>query len=839
MKQDFRLIKYFAPMKYSLAIDIQREKREFKGQVSVEGTTQPNSKNIKLNAAGLTIESVQVDGHAVQFTLQNDILDIESEPGEHIATIDYRGKITDDMYGMYPCYYQLEGQKKELIATQFESCHAREAFPCVDEPEAKAQFDVSLTTEPDVVVLGNMPVRVQHLNNNRLTTKFETTPIMSSYLVAWVYGDLYSKTTKTKDGIDISVWATKAQSPDRLDFALDIAKRSIEFYEDYFDIKYPLPKSDQVALPDFAAGAMENWGLVTYRESALLVDPKLTPVADKQYIATVITHELSHQWFGDLVTMKWWNDLWLNESFASIMESKAADVLEPTWDMWMDFNQTKTLISLQRDSLDGVQPVRIAVDNPSEISSIFDGAIVYAKGARLIKTLMSYVGEDNFRKGLHNYFKKFAYKNTADKDLWQCLSEVSHKNIAKFMDSWLNQPGFPVLNVDKVGDKLELSQTRLVNQATQKSNQLWPILLNTNLPNAPELMESENLSLEIPTNFKEVIRFNIGNSAHFITNYSDELLSKILEKIRNNELEPIDRLQILNEQCILAESGIISNEKLVDILLAYKDEQSETVWSIMSKALGLLKVFTHGNKDMRQDLRKLAKMLVEPQFKRLGWNEKSNETPNDTKLRSLTISWMLYSRDEQVIKTAIDTFNSKKINELDPETRGLLIGTTIYHEETAKLVNNLFDLYAKTESTDLQSDICYGLTETKNNDTIQRILSSMFNKDIIKPQDMAFFFVHMMRNSHARTQTWQWLKDQWPKIKEVFAGDGSYDVYPRYAAYCLSKQDELDDYISFFTPMINDPSLSRNIKIGINEMTNRIKIIDRDSAKIAARLKDL
>ena len=290
-----RLIEQFIPEHYQLTLDLKRTERIFSGMVTVNGTLPFGSNKIVVHAKGLAIESVTLDGREANFSAGiNDELTIthpDIQVGRHVIVIGYSGTITDAMHGLYSCYYEYDGVKKELLATQFESHHAREVFPCIDEPAAKATFDVTLSTEQGVTVLGNMPIQQQKIEDDRLVTRFDTTPRMSTYLVAWVVGELHRKTALTKRGVEVSIWATPAQSATSLDFALDIATRTIDFFETYFNTPYPLPKSDHVALPDFSSGAMENWGLVTYREIALLADPETVSVSSKHYIATVIAHE--------------------------------------------------------------------------------------------------------------------------------------------------------------------------------------------------------------------------------------------------------------------------------------------------------------------------------------------------------------------------------------------------------------------------------------------------------------------------------------------------------------------------------------------------------------------
>src|SRR5699024_5211429 len=313
---------------------------------------------------------------------KDEVINIEAgKVGKMKIEVDFEGKLTDTMMGIYPSYYEVDGEKKQLIGTQFETTFARQAFPCVDEPEAKATFALAIKFDekPGESIISNQPE--EKFKDG--VHYFKPTLRMSSYLVAFGFGDMQRKLTRTKSGVEIGVFATRAHQAKELDFALDIAKRSIEFFEDFYETPYPLEHSYQVALPDFSAGAMENWGCVTYREAYLLLDPDNTSLEMKQLVATVIAHELDHQWFGDLVTMKWWDNLWLNESFANMIEYVAIDALEPNWKIWEMFQTSEVPAALQRDATDGVQSVHVMVNDPAEIDALFDSAIVYAKGSRM------------------------------------------------------------------------------------------------------------------------------------------------------------------------------------------------------------------------------------------------------------------------------------------------------------------------------------------------------------------------------------------------------------------------------------------------------------------------
>ena len=534
-----RFIESFIPENYNLFLDINRSEKTFTGNVAITGEALDN--HISLHQKDLTISSVLLDNESLNFQMDdaNEAFHIElPETGVLTLVIEFSGRITDNMTGIYPSYYTYNGEKKEIISTQFESHFAREAFPSVDEPEAKATFDFSLKfdAEEGDIALSNMPEINSHLREETGVWTFETTPRMSTYLLAFGFGALQGKTAKTQNGTEVGVFATVAQAENSVDFALDIAVRVIDFYEDYFQVKYPIPLSYHLALPDFSAGAMENWGLVTYREVYLLVDEN-SSAASRQQVALVVAHELAHQWFGNLVTMKWWDDLWLNESFANMMEYVSVDAIEPSWNIFEDFQTTGVPHALQRDATDGVQSVHMEVNHPDEINTLFDSAIVYAKGSRLMHMLRRWLGDEAFAKGLKAYFEKHQYNNTIGRDLWNALSDASGKDVSSFMDTWLEQPGYPVVSAEVVNDTLILSQKQFFIGEHEDKGRLWEIPLNTNWKGLPDTLSEERIEIpnynQLAAENKGALRLNTANTAHYITDYQGELLDQLLEEFAN------------------------------------------------------------------------------------------------------------------------------------------------------------------------------------------------------------------------------------------------------------------------------------------------------------------
>ena len=828
-----RLLDTFTPNHYNLTLDLTRaEEKEFSGTVIISGDS--TSESILLHSKGLIIQSATIDNQPADVSFgEFDELRL-SQPnlknGNHTIHIIFSGNITDAMHGLYPCYFTHNGIKKQLFATQFESHHAREVFPCIDEPAAKAEYDLTLITRPGITVLGNMPVKSEGENGDSHTTTFEKTPRMSSYLLAFVIGELHKKTARTKSGVEVNVWATPAQNENTLDFALDIATRSIDFYDEYFGVKYPLPKSDHVALPDFSSGAMENWGLITYRESCLLADPELTPESSRRFIATVIAHELSHQWFGNLVTMQWWNDLWLNESFANMMEYVAIDALQPDWHMWEDFATNEVTAALRRDSLDGVQSVQADVNHPDEISTLFDPAIVYAKGGRLLVMVRKLIGEEAFRAGLKSYFEKFAYKNTVGNDLWQELESASGQPIVNLMNAWISQPGLPVVSVSNSHDAAILSQERFFIGEHQPSDALWPIPLFANQPLDVKILDQKETTVSI----EKPLQLNCGLSAHFVTKYDESTREYLLKNI--TELPTLDKICILQDATILARAGFENSASLPPLALSLKTETNEKVFGMAAGALTELRKFVDNNDAARDSLKKISGEFARATFEELGWDEKAGESDDDRERRTTALSLMMYSEDKEVLNEAKTRFDNNKLEDLPTEIRALIISANVKHFETPEMIENLFTTYKNTPSNDLQNDIAIGLTSTKNPETAEKILANIKDSNIIRPQDASRWFVYLIRTRENRQIAWNWLKENWAWVEDTFGEDKSYDDFIRYAATALLTPNELDDFRQFFEPMENIPALARTIKLGITEISARVELIKRDKEAVISAL---
>ena len=830
-------IETFVPEHYDLFLDLNRADKTFSGKVTITG--EAKTSKISLHQKDLTVEAVEVAGQARPFTLDkdNEALYIELEATwSVVVTINYTGKITDNMTGIYPSYYTVDGVKKEIISTQFESHFAREAFPSVDEPEAKATFDLALKFDQaeGELALSNMPeIDVE----NRKATgvwKFETTPRMSSYLLAFAAGDMQGITAKTKNGTLVGVYATKAHPESNLEFALDIAVRCIEFYEEYYGVKYPIPQSLHVALPDFSAGAMENWGLVTYREIYLLVDENSTALS-RQTVALVVAHELAHQWFGNLVTMKWWDDLWLNESFANMMEYVSVDAIEPSWKIFEDFQTSGAPYALKRDATDGVQSVHVEVKHPDEINTLFDGAIVYAKGGRLLVMVRQLIGEEAFRAGLKAYFEKFAYQNTVGNDLWQELETASGQPIVELMNAWISQPGLPIVQVEQDNSAeqstVTLNQERFFIGDHQPSDALWPIPLFANQPLDDILTEREKTFTA-----NSDVRLNCGLNGHFVTHYDQATRDRLIEKAA--ELPTLDKICLLQDMTLLARSGRESSAALLPLARVFQHETNERVFNKAGTNLVELRKFVDDSEAGRARLKQISAEFARDTFMELGWDEQDGESDDDRERRTAALGLMLYGEDSAALAEAKRRFNETNPGDLPAEIRPLIINANVRYFETPEMIDKLFTIYQNTPSADLQVDIALSLTSTKNPATAERILTAIKDADIIRPQDASRWFIYLIRTQENRKIAWDWLKENWSWVKDTFGGDKSYDNFIRYAASALLTRDELNDFTKFTKPLCAEPALTRTIDLGIREIAGRVALIERDKAAVIDALKN-
>lgn len=837
-----RLYEKFQPSHYDVFIDINREKKTITGNTTITGNA--SDRQISVNQKFLTISAIQIAGENVPFTVNNDDETVNitvPETGEVTLTINYSAPLTDTMMGIYPSYYKVDGEKKQIIGTQFETTFARQAFPCVDEPEAKATFSLAIKFDehPGETIIANMPE--DHVSAG--VHYFQQTVRMSTYLVAFAFGELQSKKTTTESGVEVGVFATKAHQPKELDFALGIAKQAIEFYEKFYQTPYPLPHSWQLALPDFSAGAMENWGLVTYREAYLLLDPDNTSLDMKRLVATVITHELAHQWFGDLVTMKWWDDLWLNESFANMMEYVAVDAIHPEWKIWELFQTSEAPMALQRDATDGVQPVHVQVNNPAEIDALFDGAIVYAKGARMLVMVRALIGDDALREGLKNYFEAHKYHNATGADLWDALGKAANLDIGAIMKSWLEQPGYPVVEAKAVDGQLQLSQQQFFIGDGHGTGRLWQIPLNANYKEAPQIMKEKAINLgnyqELRQQNGKPFRLNVGNNSHFIVKYDQTLMSDLLDHL--DELNAIDQRQLLQDFRLLADGQQLSYAAIIPLLSRFADSHSEIVNTALYAIVNKLKQFVTPDSAEEKALKKFVNQLSAKQVSRLGWEPRGGESNDDQLTRPIVLGAALYAENSEAIKAAHEIFtnNHQRLEKLSADIRPLVLRNEVKYYGSKDLFNGLLEDYRETTDASYKGDLNSAITSTPDNSLITELISEFENADTIKPQDLRGWYRNVLANNAGQQVAWDWIRNDWDWLEKTVGGDMEFATYITVTANVFHTPTRLTEFKQFFEPKIDTPGLTREITMDISVIESKVKLIQAEKNAVIQTLESV
>ena len=782
-----RLLDYFVPEKYVLNLTVDKHKKYIGGKVTVVGAAKADE--IKFHAVGLKISKVLIENFEAEFLQRENllILNLKSlkskvELSKLRITIFYDGKLNENMEGAYLSTYEYGGKTEMIVATQFESHYAREAFVCIDEPAAKAVFKLAITTpDKDDLVLMNVPAG-------------EPTQRMSTYLLAFVIGKFHGKTVVNEHGTEITTYAALNQDVDAVDFANEIAAKSLEFYDDNFGVPYPLKKLDQVALPDFEAGAMENWGLVTYRESMLLAGRNAT-LSTKKSVALTVAHELSHQWFGDLVTMKWWDDLWLNESFASVMEYFAVDFIHPEYKIFEGFFTGDALAALRRDCLSGVQSVHQDVEDPAEIATLFDGAIVYAKGARLMLMVVRAMGWEKFCKGLRDYFERHQYQNTVGDDLWRALNKYADFDVKKMMHAFIDRPGYPVITDGK--------QRRFLLDGEMVKEE-WPLA---------EVTEDM--------------------SGHYILNLSEKEFEERLARFDGLDLE--EMLRLLIDRDLVSKTDLAPAASLIPLILKFKNENSAAVWDIILAIVSGLKIFFDYQSAEEKKFKKFVGDLVRPKLNEIGIEPREGDDENILRLRSILLALDFYAEDEENLKKLAAMY-TEDFETINAEIRDDVLDAKIYLEP--EMLHEYIENYKKQADPEIKFELLFAGTLMRDEEKLHEMMKLLNQPEVVKPQDQFYLFLYLYRNPRVKREVFEWMTKNWEYVKEM-SGDKSIENYPRYTAGSVRTEEEFKAWRDFFEPLREDLALKRAIEVGENEIRARLKLIKKDQAKVFAVLKQV
>lgn len=802
------------PVHYNVKIfNLDLKKLTFSGSVEIEYSVQKTVDAIYLNARDLEIQSAKVATFStktestigvksIDYDKATEVvtlpleLSIDESCTKVIVTVNYTALIQTNMAGFYRSKYKDEnGKDAIMLSTQFEATDARRAFPCADEPELKATFDVSVEIPEDWTALSNMPVvssttpgdgkKSGESSANVKIVTFETTPIMSTYLLAWAAGDfdyVEAFTDRTYNGkkIPVRVYTTKGLSKQG-ELALHSATKIIDYFSTVFDIDYALPKADLLAVHEFSHGAMENWGLVTYRTTAVLFDEATSAAAYKTRVVYVVAHELAHQWFGNLVTMSWWRELWLNEGYATYVGWLAVDYLYPEWQVFSRFVSESLQGALTLDSLRQSHPIEVPVKSALDIDQIFDH-ISYLKGASVIRMISNQLTDKVFVKGVSNYLKKHSYNNARTVDLWAALSEVSGVDVNAVMSTWTLKIGFPLVTViEKENGDVVLRQDRFLStgDATDSENEtLWwiPISLSSG-PGADDKIEGvstfDTREITLPGIAKKpFFLLNKDQVGVYRVNYSAERLSQIAASI--DKLSLNDKIGVLADAASCAIAGVGSTAGLLSVISALKDETAYDLWAEIFKRLNSLSsVWFEQSEDVRGALEKFTQSILADNLEKLGWDFPEGEDFLVGQLRVLFISQAVSANVPSTLEIAKEKFAKWKNGDkkaIHPSLRGPVFRAALKStgEELKSAYETIFQEVVKPSSVDSAEIALVSLGKVRDSAYLDKGLAFILGNDVAK-QDIHSIAGSIAANPLGRWKAWEYLQANWDAIYEKFS----------------------------------------------------------------------
>eukprot|EP01135_Chromosphaera_perkinsii_P006364 Nk52_evm93s485 gene=Nk52_evmTU93s485 len=845
------------PSHYDIAIAIDLDQLKFKGSETVKLNVKKAVKEISLHSLDLAVSNVVLklaDGTTMtpcgepakdMYVEESLTFNFEKEIPEGFAelSMDFAAELNSNMVGLYRSKYtNTKGESCYMATTQFEATDARRAFPCWDEPLLKATFSLALDVHNDFTALSNMPVvsegPVPGGESSHKRIVFDKTPIMSTYLLAFCVGEFEYVEGETKEGVLIRVYCTPGQK-DKCDLSLQTAIHSLSFYGNYFDIHYPLPKLDMIGIPDFAAGAMENWGLVTYREISLLCE-KDGPVRRKKAIVSTVAHELAHQWFGNLVTMEWWTDLWLNEGFATWMSYLACHDMFPEWQVWNDFSTDEYNIAMNLDSLESSHPVQCPVKKSSEVNEIFD-TISYCKGSCVIRQLVDFLGAEDFRKGIQMYLKKHQYGNAITTDLWNSLGEASGKDVAGLMCSYTLQVGYPLIFAKEVGGddkmkKIEVNQNRFLQSGHKQSDLLWKVPLSSltrssdgNLNRTMDLVEDREAVIEVPVESKDsFVKLNAGQCCLYRVLYSPEMWKALFPAIKDRSLDVADRLNVLNDGFALCQAGMLPVPDLLMAIESFSGDPEYLVWSEIVGILSyLLNVWCEDEK-ITALLNKFGLKLCCPLAKEYSLDN-TEDTDKGKLFRALTYRAVTMFGSESYMEMFVSKFKelaAGNMDALDGDIRP--VAYRCVAENRPEMFDDLMKMLDTVGPVD-RVNVLNALGHAPDENKLKVVLD-LITGDKIRSQDAIFPIRGMSVNKKIKAVGWQFLKDNFAALKERYGcGNMNYlGGFVKNLTSTFASEDCANEVFEFFQQNPLEPGMM-DVTQAIERIRTKASWKQRDS----------
>ncbi|HVL92349.1 MAG TPA: M1 family metallopeptidase [Acidimicrobiales bacterium] len=781
-----RLPRHVEPRHYALTFRLDLDQMTFAGEERVTVLVSEPTGEIVLNAVGLTIHEAELEsaeGTLLGATAEADDeaerlvvrLDSPAEPGEHLLHLSFSGTIGDKLRGIYRSGFTDEaGAACTLAATQFEPTDARRAFPCWDEPDRKATFTTTLIVDEGLAAVANSEVVERtDLGNGTVQYDFAETMVMSTYLVAFVVGPLEFTDPVDVDGVPLRVACVPGKAHLGR-FALDVGAHALRFFTDYFGVRYPAGKLDLIALPDFAMGAMENLGAVTFRETLLLVDPERATRSELERVADVIAHEIAHMWFGDLVTMKWWNGIWLNEAFATFMELLCVDAFRPDWERWVSFGGSRAA-AMVVDGLSSTRPIEFPVSRPEEAEGMFD-VLTYQKGASVLRMLERYVGAEPFRTGIAGYIAQHAYANTETADLWDAVEKATGEPARATMDSWIYQGGYPLVTAewDAEGGRLLLSQRRFryLDPATgnrPEAGLRWhvPVLARASVAGTVVrrrfLFDGDLAEVDLGGEPDWVV-LNESAWGFFRVRYDAELLARLRRHL--DQLDALERFALVSDTWATVLVGLTPVADFLELALLFPDETDPSVWSALLGALGNLDRALHDGD--RPALQAYVRHLVGPAFERLGWSPSPGEAERTRSLRATLLQALGVLGDDPGVQAQAAELHAEYLADparVDADVAGALVpvvAATGGDEEFETFLARAGG--AATPQEEVR--YLYGLAGFRAGHLGERAFE--LARDEIRSQNAPFVIAGLLANPVVGEATWARVTRSWDQLVARF-----------------------------------------------------------------------
>ena len=776
-EERYRLPRTVVPSRYDLTLEPDLDAGTFDGAISVALEVVEPVTEVVLNANGLRLGEATLtaaDGRTVEVSkiLTDDdaeraTVDLAetAEPGEWTLRLSFRGDLNPRLTGFYRSTYRDEAGNTQVIGTtHFEATDARRAFPCWDEPDLKAVFAITLVVKEGLAAISNGPeVERESLEDGRVRIRFADTMKMSTYLAAWVVGKLELSEPADARGVPVRIVHVPGKGH-LASFATEASVHSLNWFADYYGIPYPEAKLDNVAIPDFAQGAMENVGCVTYREQVLLIDPARSTQEEQLGVAETVDHELAHMWFGDLVTMRWWNGIWLNEAFATFMSMLAVDDFRPDWEIWNTFARDRTN-AFEIDALETTRPIEYEVRSPDDASGMFD-TLTYVKGGAVLRMLEQWLGAERFRDGIRRYLGKHAYGNTETHDLWDALEEESGEPVRRVMDAWIFQPGYPAISVNLAGDRIRFSQRRFI-PSKDDDDTTWPVPLMVRQVAGDQervdriLIEADGAELELLSPDAVVIA-NAGSASFVRVWYDDELRSRVVARAMD-VLSPIERYSLVDDAWAAVVAGKASAGSFLDLVEGSKDETDLRVWQAILGGLGWLDRFVEG--EPRERLRAFVRDLVRPALARLGWEASEDESDLTRALRGQLVQSLA------VLGGDPETLSQCRELELEGEGDPQLLQAAVEAvaaEGTAEDLDRYWQRYRGATTPQEEERYLFATSRFPGEAEVERILASAMSEEV-RTQDGPYLLARATTNRRQGPKVWRFIAARWDEMQDRFA----------------------------------------------------------------------